>query len=69
VAEPELLAIGQQAQEISRILAAGDNQDISNARIHHGLDRVIDHRLFVDGQQVLVGDLGQRKEPASRAAR
>ena len=63
--QPELLAVGQQAQKIARIAAAGDDQDIANAGIHEGLDGVIDHRPVVNGQQVFVGDLGEREQPAA----
>ena len=69
VLQTEMLAIGQQAQKITRVLAPGHHQDVANPRIHQRLDGVIDHRLVVDRQQVLVGDLGQRKQPASRTPR
>ena len=58
VAQPELFAIGQQPQKVSRVLAAGDDQDIPDPRIDQRLDGVIDHRFLVNRQQVLVGDLG-----------
>ena len=69
MAETELFAIGQQPQKVARILSAGDNQDIPDTRIDQSLDGVIDHRLLVNRQQVLVGDLGQREQPASRTSR
>ena len=65
VRQAELFAIRQQAQKIAGILAAGDDQNIADARIHQRLDRVVDHRLVVDRQQMFVGDLGQREQPAA----
>ncbi len=68
VLEAELFAVGQQAQEIAGIAPAGDDQNVADAGIDQRLDRVIDHRLVIDRQQVLVGDFGKRKQTASRAA-
>ena len=67
--QAELAAVGQQAQKIARIPAAGDDQNLSNARIHQRLDGVVNHGLVVNRQQVLVGDLGQRKHAAAGTAR
>jgi hypothetical protein len=58
VGEPELLSVRQQPQKVSRVLAAGDYKDVADARIYQSLDGVIDHRLLVNRQQMLVGDLG-----------
>ena len=65
VSEPELLAIGEQAQKIARVSPAGHQQDIADSGVHQGLDRVKDHGLVVDRKQVFVGDLGQREQTAS----
>ena len=67
--QPELLAVLQQAQEVAGVLAAGDDQDVANAGVHQGLQRVEDHRLVVHRQQVLVGDAGQRIQARADAAR
>ena len=68
VLQAELLAVGQQAQEIAGIPAAGDDQDVLDAGVHQRLDRVVDHRPVVDRQQMLVGDLGEREQAASRSS-
>jgi hypothetical protein len=68
VLQPELFAVGQKPQEIARIPAARDHQDVVNAGVHQRLNGVINHRPVVNGQQMLVRDFGQRKEPATRAA-
>ena len=68
VFEPELLAVGQQAQKIAGVPAAGDEQDLVDAGIDQSLDRVVNHRLVVDRQQMFVGDFGQRKQTAAGSA-
>ena len=35
----EILAVGKQAKEVAGILAAGDDDDVLDARIHQSLDR------------------------------
>ncbi len=69
VLEPEALAIGQQPQKVPRVLPACDHHDIGDAGIDERLDRIKDHRLVINGKQVLVGDFGERKQPAARASR
>ena len=68
VLQAELLAVGQQAQKIAGIPAAGDDQDVLDPGIHQSLDRVVDHRPVVDRQQMFVGDFGEREQTASRAS-
>ena len=68
VLQAELFAVGQQPQKIARIAAAGDDHDVLDPRVHQRLDRVIDHRLVVNRQQMLVGDFGERKQAAAGAA-
>ena len=69
VIESELLAVAEQAKEISGIIPAGDDQDVPDPRIDHQFDGIINHRLVVDGQQVFVRDLRQRIQPCSQPAR
>ena len=65
---PNCFAVGQQAQKVAGIPAAGDDQDVLYPGVHQRLDRVIDHRLVVDRQQMFVGDLGEREQSASGAS-
>ena len=67
-AQAEVLAVAQQVQKIARIVAAGDEHDVIDPGPHQGLDRVVDHRLVVDRQQVLVGDLGQGQQTRAQTA-
>ncbi len=69
VLQAEVLAVGEQAEKIARILAARDHHDVGDAGIDQGLDRVIDHRLVVNGKQMFVGDFGEGREPAAGSAR
>ena len=61
VRETELLTVGKQAEEIAGVSAAGYEQDVLDTRIDERLNRVVDHRLVVDRQQMLVGDLRERE--------
>ena len=68
VLQAELFAVGQQAQEIARVAAAGDDQDVLDPGVHQRLDGIVDHRLVIDRQQMLVGDFGEREQTASRTS-
>src|SRR5215217_596338 len=58
-----LVAVAEQAQELAGVGAAGDHHQLGDAGRDQRLDGVGDHRPVVDGQQVLVGDEGQRVQP------
>src|SRR4029453_9891072 len=70
VAEPEapLLAASEQLAEARQILGRGDDQDLPDAREHQHAQRVIDHRLVVDRQQLLAHHAGEWIEPGFPAA-
>ena len=61
--EPEVGAVREQLHDVADALAPDDDHHLADAHAGEGLDRVVDHRPVVDGQQVLVGDDGQRVEP------
>ena len=63
-----LAAIAQQRLKAGRVGGGGDDQDILNARQHEGGQRVVDHGLIVDGQQLLAGDHRQRIKPGAGTA-
>ena len=52
---------------LSTLMLAGI-QDILNARQHKGGQRIVDHGLVVDRQQLFAGDHGQRIEPCAGTA-
>mmetsp|Transcript_13933 Transcript_13933/g.26024 ORF Transcript_13933/g.26024 Transcript_13933/m.26024 type:complete len:214 (+) Transcript_13933:860-1501(+) len=45
--------VAQQRLEARRVLRCADQQDVADAREHQRAQRVIDHRLVVDRQQLL----------------
>src|SRR5206468_739265 len=68
-AAAEVLAGAEQRHHVAHVLDAGDDQDLVDARFGELADRVEDHRLAADGQQVLVGDLSEREEPRAGPSR
>src|SRR5579885_1093804 len=51
------LSVSQQPQEIARILPAGDQEYLANARFHESPQWEVNHGLVVYRKQVLVRDL------------
>jgi hypothetical protein len=54
--EAKLRAVAQEPPEQRQILRRRNNEDIANAGEHQHRQRVIDHRLVEDGQQLLRDD-------------
>ena len=69
VVQAELRAVSQQAKEVAGGAAAGDDHDIANARRTKGVQRIVDHRPVVDGQQMFVRHLRERAQAAAEPAR
>src|SRR5207248_9849147 len=67
--QPEILSVTQQPQEVSRIVASRNDENVLDSRIHQCLKRVIEHRLVVHRQQVLVRYPGQWTQPRPRSTR
>lgn len=53
-------AVPEQALEVGEVRRRGDDQDVPDARQHEGGQRVIDHGLVVDRQQLLGGHERER---------
>ncbi len=62
-------AVAQQALEVRQVGGRGDDQDVADAGHHEDGQRVVDHRLVVDRQQLLAGDGSERVQARARAAR
>ena len=62
-------AVPEQALEVGQVRRRGDDQDVPDARQHEGGQRVVDHGLVVDRQQLLAGDERERVQARARAAR
>src|SRR5207244_8682424 len=54
--EPEMVAVPEELDDVADALAADDDHDLADAHAGERLDRVVDHRPVVDGQEVLVRD-------------
>ena len=59
-AHAEAGAVAQQALEVGQVGRGGDDQDVPDARQHEGGQRVVDHGLVVDRQQLLGGHERER---------
>ena len=53
-------AVPEQALEVGEVRRRGDDQDVPDARQHEGGQRVVDHGLVVDRQQLLGGHERER---------
>lgn len=53
-------AVPEQALEVGQVGRRGDDQDVPDARQHEGGQRVVDHGLVVDRQQLLGGHERER---------
>lgn len=53
-------AVPEQALEVGQVGRGGDDQDVPDARQHEGGQRVVDHGLVVDRQQLLRGHERER---------
>ena len=53
-------AVAEQALEVGEVGRGGDDQDVPDARQHEGGQRVVDHGLVVDRQQLLGGHERER---------
>ena len=53
-------AVPEQALEVGQVRRRGDDQDVPDARQHEGGQRVVDHGLVVDRQQLLGGHERER---------
>ena len=67
-AHAEPLAVAQQAAELRQVLRRGDHQDVADAGQHQRGQRVVDHRLVVDRQQLLGRRQRHRMQPRAGAA-
>jgi len=64
----EVRAIAKEAAELGQILGRGDDENLADAAEHERGERVVDHRLVIDGQELLAGDAGERVQTGAGAA-
>ena len=65
----EARAVAQQALEVGQVGRRGDDQDVLDARQHERGQRVVDHGLVVDRQQLLGGHESERVQSRAGPAR
>jgi hypothetical protein len=63
-----LAPVTQQPLERRQVLGRGDDQDLPHPAQHEGRERVVDHRLVVDGKELLADRAGNRVQPGAGAA-
>lgn len=61
-------AVPEQALEVGQVGRGGDDQDVPDARQHEGGQRVVDHGLVVDRQQLLGGHERERVQACAGPA-
>ena len=64
----EIRAIAKQPGIIVEIVRRGDDQDVADASQHQHRHRIIDHRLVIDRQQLLVHRQCRWMQARARAA-
>ena len=67
--QSECLAVTQQFEKIAGRISACDDHDVRNAGVDQRLNRIVNHRLIEDGQQMFVGHGRQRPQTATRSTR
>jgi len=63
--DSQFRTVAEQSLERVVILWSRNDQDIPNSSRHEGGKRVVDHRLVVDGDQLLAGCFGDWPKPAA----
>lgn len=61
-------AVPEQALEVGQVGRRGDDQDVPDARQHEGGQRIVDHGLVVDRQQLLAGHERERVQAGAGPA-
>jgi len=64
-----LAAVAQQLLKARRVLRRADDQHVADARQHQSAQRVVNHRLVINGQQLLADRQRGRVQPGAGAAR
>ena len=66
--DAEVRAVLEEGPELGQVLGRRDDEDVADARHHEDGERVVDHGLVVDRQQLLAGHERERVEPRAGAA-
>ena len=60
---PQFSAVAEEPDEGRLVLGGRDDQDLAQPCVHERGDRVVHHRLVVDGQQLLADATRDRPQP------
>jgi hypothetical protein len=66
--QAELAAIAEETKKFAGMISTRDDQDLLDSRVHKRPDRIIDHRLVVERQQVLIGNFREWIQPLGETA-
>ena len=66
--DAEIAAVAQQAAEAWQVGRRGDDQDVADACLHQHADGIVDHRLVIDGHQLLADSLRDGIEAGAAAS-
>ena len=66
--DAQLAPIPQDPLESRLVVGGRDDQNLANTRQHQRRERMVDHRLVVDGKQLLADPARDRMKPSSRSA-
>ena len=58
--DPPLVAVLEQTMKQRGVVGGGDDEDLADSREHQRRQRVVDHRLVVDGHELLAHDERRR---------
>ena len=61
-------AVSQQTLEAGQVVRRGDDQDILDTGQHEHGDRIVDHRLVIDGKELLGNSFGNGIEAGTASA-
>ena len=64
--QSELFPVAEKPKKITRVFASCHNQDFSDPGIHKRFNGIVNHRLVINRQEMLIGDLGERVEAGSK---
>ena len=67
--DAEVRPVAQEPLEVGEVGGGRDDQDVPDSRQHEGGERVVDHGLVVDGQELLARHGGERVQARSAASR
>ena len=67
--QPELRSVAEQPLKALPLVRRRDDQDLADTRQHESGERVVHHRLVVDGQELLADGPRQGMKSGARSSR